>query len=185
MSWIDIYETPPFIVFLQVQSPSDFSRVLTGTQRSAPVPRPKPSAPTGTPWTPMALPAISSGNYSIICLDSIILTPCSDKGRRIGLMLKIFVWKKVVYSNNFSFGAHCIVAYAIYEESKHFELWFPGDLGLARIQSDSQWKAAVDVMAGTARDAYFGGNDIFAEVGVEDLGKPLSKCPNIWKGGFP
>ena len=70
----------------------------------------------------MALPAISSGNYSIISLDSIILTPCSDKGRRIGLMLKIFVWKKVVYSNNFSFGAHCIVAYAIYEESKHFEL---------------------------------------------------------------
>ena len=104
MSWIDIYETPPFIVFLQVQSPSDFSRVLTGTQRSAPVPRPKPSAPTGTPWTPMALPAISSGNYSIICLDSIMLTPCSDKGRRIGLMLKIFVWKKVVYSNNFSFA---------------------------------------------------------------------------------
>ena len=100
-------------------------------------------------------------------------------------MLKIFVWKKVVYSNNFSFGAHCIVAYAIYEESKHFELWFPGDLGLARIQSDSQWKAAVDVMVGTGRDAYFGGNDIFAEVGVEDLGKPLSKCPNIWKGGFP
>jgi len=38
-----------------------------------------------------------------------------------------------------------------------------GDLGLARIQSDSQWKAAVDVMVGTGRDAYFGGNDIFAE----------------------
>ena len=31
-----------------------------------------------------------------------MLTPCSDKGRRIGLMLKIFVWKKVVHSNNFS-----------------------------------------------------------------------------------
>jgi len=45
-----------------------------------------------------------------------------------------------------------------------------GDLGLARIRSDSQWIAAYGVQtaahgsaAGTSRHAYIGGNDIYAE----------------------
>ena len=37
-------------------------------------------------------------------------------------------------------------------------------------------------MVGTGRDAYFGGNDIFAEVGVEDLGKPFPNAQTFSKG---
>ena len=37
-------------------------------------------------------------------------------------------------------------------------------------------------MVGTGRDAYFGGNDIFAEVGVEDLGKPFPNAQTFEKG---
>lgn len=41
-----------------------------------------------------------------------------------------------------------------------------GDLGLARIRSDSQWTAAYGVLtavSGTTRHAYFGANDIYSE----------------------
>ena len=37
-------------------------------------------------------------------------------------------------------------------------------------------------MVGTGRDAYFGGNDIFAEVGVDDLGKPFPNAQTFEKG---